>query len=76
MAAPRGGDAGGKKGKKPHKNKLTSKKYSKYSIQGNSIKRNAKQCPRCGGGVFLAEHKDRVTCGKCKYTEFMGKGSK
>ncbi|MCD6403782.1 MAG: 30S ribosomal protein S27ae, partial [Nanoarchaeota archaeon] len=24
----------------------------------------------CGPGVFLAEHKDRFSCGKCGYTEF------
>ena len=27
-----------KKGKKPHKNKPTSKKYTKYKIEGNKIK--------------------------------------
>ncbi len=26
-------------------------------------------CPRCGAGTWLAEHKDRSTCGKCKYSE-------
>ncbi|MHC1636249.1 MAG: 30S ribosomal protein S27ae [Candidatus Methanospirareceae archaeon] len=34
------------------------------------IKRKRRTCPRCGAGVFLAEHKDRYTCGKCYYTEF------
>jgi small subunit ribosomal protein S27Ae len=32
-----------------------------------------KFCPRCGKGVFMAKHKDRVTCGKCGYTEFSRK---
>ena len=27
-------------------------------------------CPKCGPGVFMAVHKDRVSCGKCGYTEF------
>ncbi|MFB6197816.1 MAG: 30S ribosomal protein S27ae [Halobacteriaceae archaeon] len=27
------------------------------------------RCPRCGD-AFLAEHEDRVYCGKCGYTEF------
>ncbi|MFH1801441.1 MAG: 30S ribosomal protein S27ae [archaeon] len=58
-----------KKGKKPHKNKPTSKKYSKYTIEGNSVKRE-KICPRCGPGVFLMKAKDRVYCGKCHYSEF------
>ena len=57
-----------KKGKKPKKNKLTSKKWKKYTVEGNTVKRS-KYCPRCGPGVFLAEHKDRVTCGSCGYVE-------
>lgn len=28
-----------------------------------------KFCPKCGAGVFLAVHKDRLSCGKCGYTE-------
>lgn len=60
------------KGKKPHKNKPTSKKYTKYSIQGNVVKR-ARNCPRCGPGIFLMEASNRVYCGKCHYTEFMSK---
>ncbi|PKL59113.1 MAG: 30S ribosomal protein S27ae, partial [Methanomicrobiales archaeon HGW-Methanomicrobiales-4] len=26
--------------------------------------------PRCGPGVFMGEHNDRASCGKCGYTEF------
>jgi ubiquitin-small subunit ribosomal protein S27Ae len=59
-----------KKGKKPHKNKPTSKKYSKYKIEGNKIIRTLKFCPRCGPGVFLMSSKGRLYCGKCHYTEF------
>jgi len=62
-----------KKGKKPHKNKPTSKKYTKYKVEGDKVTRNAKFCPRCGPGVFLMIAKDRVYCGKCGYTEFQGK---
>jgi len=29
-----------------------------------------KSCPKCGPGVFMGEHGNRVTCGKCGYTEF------
>lgn len=61
------------KGKKTHKNKPTSKKWGKYKIEGDKIIRNAKSCPRCGAGIFLANHKDRLACGKCKYTEFLKK---
>jgi len=57
------------KGKKKHKNNPTSKKSSKYTIQGDKLIR-AKYCPRCGPGIFLMVTKDRVYCGKCHYTEF------
>ena len=59
-------------GKKPHKNKPTSKKYKHYVISGSTIKRS-KACVKCGAGVFLAQHKDRLSCGKCHYTEFSTK---
>ncbi len=58
-----------KKGKKPHKNKPTSKKYKHYIVDGTKVTRGA-SCPRCGLGVFLAQHKGRLHCGKCNYTEF------
>ena len=61
-----------RKGKKPHKNKPLGKKYKHYKVTGDSIVRD-KYCPRCGAGIFLAKHKDRVYCGKCHYTEFMKK---
>jgi small subunit ribosomal protein S27Ae len=72
MPAPEGGAKKEKEGKKPHKNKPTSKKYLKYTIEGGKAKR-AKMCPRCGPGIFLASDKNRIFCGKCKYTEFLGK---
>lgn len=59
-------------GKKTHKNKPTSKKYNKYKIEGDTIVRE-KMCPRCGPGIFLANMKNRVYCGKCHYTEFVSK---
>ena len=31
----------------------------------------AKFCPKCGSR--MGEHKDRFSCGKCKYTEFKEK---
>ena len=61
-----------KKGKKPHKNKPTSRKYRKYKIVGDKITRE-KNCPRCGPGVFLMKTPDRVYCGKCHYSEFVTK---
>ena len=61
-----------KKGKKPHKNKPTSKKYTKYTISGDTVTR-ARYCPRCGPGIFLMDTIDRVYCGKCHYAEFKTK---
>ena len=58
-----------KRGKKPHKNKPTSKKYTKYTIEGDKITRKP-TCPRCGPGVFLMDSSNRQYCGKCHYTEF------
>jgi ubiquitin-small subunit ribosomal protein S27Ae len=58
--------------KRERKNKPTSKKYSKYKIEGDKITR-AKSCPRCGPGVFLMMAKDRSYCGRCHYTEFLSK---
>jgi small subunit ribosomal protein S27Ae len=61
-----------KKGKKKHVNKPTSKKYTKYKIEGGKLKKE-RFCPRCGPGVFLLIAKDRVYCGKCHYSEFTKK---
>ncbi len=58
--------------KKKVKNKKPSKRYSKYKIESGKLKRN-KTCPKCGPGFFLAEHKDRLYCGSCRYTEFTKK---
>ncbi|MGB3908303.1 MAG: 30S ribosomal protein S27ae [Methanomethylovorans sp.] len=41
-----------------------------YKVSGDKLERTRQICPRCGEGVFLAEHKNRRTCGKCSYTEF------
>ena len=60
------------KGKKPHKNKPTSKKYTKYKIDGEIITKE-RNCPRCGPGVFLMKTQNRIYCGKCHYTEFLEK---
>jgi len=59
--------------KKPKpKNKVPSKVWTKYKLEEGKIKRSI-SCPKCGIGTFLAEHKDRLYCGKCHYTEFKNK---
>lgn len=40
-----------------------------YKIENNSIIRLKKVCPKCENSVFLADHKDRYSCGKCGYLE-------
>lgn len=40
-----------------------------YSVKGDTLTRTHKSCPKCGPGTFLAEHKDRRSCGKCGYME-------
>jgi ubiquitin-small subunit ribosomal protein S27Ae len=43
---------------------------TKYAVEGGKLVRKGKFCPRCGMGVFLADHPDRLHCGRCGYTEF------
>ncbi len=60
-------------GKTEKKKKPSSKKYALYDASGSELKRKNKFCPKCGTGVFMAQHKERLTCGKCSYTEFTKK---
>ncbi|MGQ9720845.1 MAG: 30S ribosomal protein S27ae [Candidatus Jordarchaeum sp.] len=47
-----------------------------YKITGDKIERLRVHCPRCGSGIFMANHYDRMSCGKCGYTEFKKKEPK
>ncbi len=58
------------KGKKKHKPGKSTNKQSAYQIQGDRLVKIKRECPKCGAGVFMAEHKDRFHCGKCSFTEF------
>ncbi len=62
-----------KKGKKVKVKKEGKKLSALYNISGDSIKRKNRTCPKCGPGMFMAKHKGRDVCGKCKYTEYSGK---
>ncbi|MFH0874823.1 MAG: 30S ribosomal protein S27ae [archaeon] len=62
MAKPRKRD-------KKHVNTKPVKINTLY-VKGKAQNRT---CPKCGAGVFMADHKDRITCGKCSYTEFKSK---
>ena len=46
---------------------------SVYKVDGDKLERKNQFCPRCSGGVFMADHKDRMACGKCGYTEMKKK---
>ena len=56
-------------GKKPKPKAHPSKAWECYK-DGKQVN---KFCQKCGPGVFMAKHKDRMTCGKCGYTEFGNK---
>ena len=55
------------------KEKAVSSKRIHYKIDGGKIARDKQFCPKCGPGTFMAKHKDRVSCWRCGYTEFMKK---
>ncbi|HLC36276.1 MAG TPA: 30S ribosomal protein S27ae [archaeon] len=55
--------------KKEEKGKGKIKKSSYYDAKGESLGKRKKACPKCGAGIFLAEHKDRVHCGNCGFME-------
>jgi len=52
------------------KKKLEIAIYKYYEVVNGKLVRKRKFCPRCGPGVYLADHPDRYACGKCGYTEF------
>lgn len=58
--------------KKPEKQKKNKGRWELYESSGG-LKRKNKSCPKCGQGTFMAQHKDRYTCGKCNYSEFISK---
>jgi ubiquitin-small subunit ribosomal protein S27Ae len=40
-----------------------------YEVKGETLGRTHKSCPKCGPGIFLAEHENRRSCGRCGYSE-------
>ena len=51
----------------PAKKEMGYRVSKVYEVGTGSIKLKNKKCPKCA--VFLANHKDRWTCGKCGYME-------
>lgn len=56
--------------------KVQDSVYKFYKISNDKVERLKRECPRCGKGIFMAQHSDRYTCGKCSYTEFQKDQSK
>jgi ubiquitin-small subunit ribosomal protein S27Ae len=71
--AQKGGAKKSDKNKKDVVKKEGKKLSALYNISGEGIERKNRTCPKCGPGVFLGKHKDRLVCGKCFYVEFMSK---
>jgi small subunit ribosomal protein S27Ae len=42
-----------------------------YKVSGDKVERTKRECSRCGKGVFMSNHKNRRSCGKCGFTEFV-----
>lgn len=59
-----------KKERKKAKPKANVQVWKLYKVNDNSLDRLRKECPRCGKGFFMAEHKERQSCGHCGYTAF------
>ena len=77
---------GGAKGKKKKKEtKKTKKKHVHkkeklrilkcYKVDGDKVARLRRMCEVCPPGTFLAEHEDRLYCGRCRaaYTKLVDK---
>jgi len=73
QAKPAEGGAPAKAATPVKKKRVESPVYKFYQVKGEKVERLRKECPRCGRGVFLGEHEDRLTCGKCGYTSFKKK---
>ncbi|HYA55435.1 MAG TPA: 30S ribosomal protein S27ae [Nitrososphaerales archaeon] len=58
------------KKEKPKAPKRRIQVYKLYKVDGDSISRLRKECPRCGKGYFMAQHGNRLTCGHCGYTVY------
>jgi small subunit ribosomal protein S27Ae len=59
-----------KKERKEKKPKANVQVWKLYKVEGEAATRLRKECPRCGKGYFMAEHKDRLSCGHCGFTQF------
>ncbi|MHA1719797.1 MAG: 30S ribosomal protein S27ae [Promethearchaeota archaeon] len=59
------------KRQKPPRNK---NKGPIWVVKGGKVVREREVCPKCGPGNFMADHYDRMHCGRCGYTMFKKTG--
>ena len=67
-----------KKVKKKHVHKKEKLRILKcYKVDGEKVVRLRRMCEVCPPGTFLAEHEDRLYCGRCRsaYTKLVDKGA-
>ena len=62
-----------RKVRKERKPRANVQVWKLYKVSGDSVERQKKECQRCGKGYFMAEHRDRLSCGNCGYTTFTSK---
>ena len=68
-----------KKAKKKHVHKKEKLRILKlYKVDGEKVARLRRMCEVCPPGTFLADHEDRLYCGRCRttYTKEGGKDKK
>ncbi|MGA2663704.1 MAG: 30S ribosomal protein S27ae [Nitrososphaerales archaeon] len=58
---------------RPPEQRERARRRRLYKVEDSGLTRLKKECPRCGKGYFMAEHKDRMSCGNCGYTTFKTK---
>lgn len=58
---------------KPKAPKRRIQVHNLYKVEGETLTRLRKECPRCGKGYFMAEHDGRLTCGNCGFTTYTSK---
>jgi len=61
------------KKQKPKAPKRRIQVHKLYKVEGETLSRLRKECPRCGKGYFMAQHDNRLTCGHCGYTTYTQK---
>jgi len=54
------------------KGKMKQSQMYEVDFKTSKLTRKSNFCPRCKG-IFLANHKDRKSCGSCGYTEYIKK---